>query len=144
MVPGWLECSYHAARHGGGAAGFISAASSGEVGMMLFHVGPWEYWAVIQGQGCSASFVDRTIYIGQDVPPSRRREALAHELWEAWQFHVPAPRTREEQAQLYSTVSEAMIMDLERQGGEHALRAMEPCPDARRVRYVRDEWSQVA
>lgn len=103
---------------------------------MEFHVAGYVYTLLIQGRGCSSSFRDRTIYLGEDVPRGRRREMLLHELTEAWLWHVPQPRTREEIAVLNSTIADNALRDLARQGGIAALRAMRAAPEPRELRYV--------
>lgn len=108
---------------------FRSRSSQRSPAGMSFHVGPYMYRLNIAGIGCSVHFNTRIILIGRDVVPSRRREALTHELWHAWLFYVPQPKTEEEQAQLVSTSTEAMIVDLEAQGGERALRALSSTAD---------------
>lgn len=83
-----------------------------------------------------AEYATRTIYIDQDLPPSRRKEELAHEAWHCWLFHVPPPADEEQEARLVALVLDALQMDLMEQGGIDVLIDLTPEPPPRELRYV--------
>lgn len=115
----------------GATAGHIWEASE-----MQFHVGPVAYTLVIsdrsifdeEGDELEGRAVEsrRLLIISHRVEPERREDVALHEFKHAWQFHVPAPTTPEEDCQLFSLASRQFHNDLENQGGAEALRQLRP------------------
>lgn len=74
-----------------------------------------------------ALYRGKELLISRHVPAEERLDVLIHEVSEAWSFHVPTPRTEEERHNLNSTISAQFWRDFQEQGGEAALRRLQPC-----------------
>lgn len=108
---------------------------------MRFNVGPYAYHVEITSdelEGDDGSrllglceFLGRRIWISSRVPRGERLDVVLHELRHAWANHVPAPRTEEEEANLWALATASTLRDLEAQGGTAALEALEPDAEAR-------------
>lgn len=105
---------------------------------MRFHIGPEVYRVRITEEPIyhdgeealgQCLYASREILISPAVAPEHRFTTLLHELRHAWQFHVPKPRTPEEEADLSAMVMKAFWRDFTAQGGERALKRMLCVPD---------------
>lgn len=103
---------------------------------MVFHVGPWIYHVVVQGERTYVNSQERTIYLSKSMPRRERFSAVWHELVHAWLFYVPQPRLEEEHARLVSFIAEGMRIDMDRQGGTARLEKIDPIPPMRDIRLV--------
>ena len=85
----------------------------------------------------------RRIRISSELPREERVTTLLHELWHAWQFHMPRCRSEEEEADAMAMVSQAAWDDLEQQGGAAALRRLGDPEEPKPVPSPsgRDAWS---
>lgn len=71
-----------------------------------------------------AVYHNREILLSPALPAPQRLDVLLHELQHCWEFHVPAPRTDEDRANLSAMVTASTLADLEAQGGEASLRKL--------------------
>lgn len=100
---------------------------------MRFRIGPHRYLvAIVPGLRHDGEPVaglirerQRRILINADEPVSHRLDVLIHELRHAWQFHIGIPADPEGEANNAASFFVAVLRQLQRQGGEAALRAME-------------------
>jgi hypothetical protein len=107
---------------------------------MRFHVGAFIYTLILadrrlydeNGVELEARALEspRVMILSCDAAPQRRFELLRHELEHAWCFHIPAPTTEEERANLAAFIDQQFLDDLDAQGGREALLHLEPteCP----------------
>ena len=102
---------------------------------MWFRVSTYEYTLAVtaepimhEGQECRAlaQTAGRLIRMSAQVPAHERLATLLHELRHCWGFHVPAPRTEEEEADLLAMIADAAIADLDEQGGIRGLMLLAP------------------
>lgn len=100
---------------------------------MKFHIGPEVYTVRISGDRIfhegeealgTCEYASREILLSPTLRPEHRLTTLLHELRHAWQFHVPKPRTPEEEADLSAMVMKAFWRDFNANGKEKALRAL--------------------
>jgi hypothetical protein len=102
---------------------------------MEFHVGPWVYKVIVtaddplkdeQGRdACGICDRDRReILLVASIPATSRLAVLLHELFHAWLFHVPRPRTEEEICELGATIIGQAYTDLLAAGGPAAVEAL--------------------
>ncbi len=68
-----------------------------------------------------ADWDDKRILMGSHVPPTERLGTLLHEVWHCWRFQCPGATEIEAECELFSMVAEAVIEDIEDQGGVRAL-----------------------
>lgn len=68
----------------------------------------------------------RTIWLSGDTDPANRLEVLLHELWHAWRHHYGKPVDEEAECNNAAAFFLEITRQLARQGGEAALRRMEP------------------
>lgn len=69
-------------------------------------------------------WVDGTIWISHRVPAGKRLEVFIHELRHAWQYHVGVPADSEGDANNAAAFYLMVHRQLERNGGEAALRTL--------------------
>lgn len=76
------------------------------------------------GEPCwgEIDYTIRLIRISPTCPVQSRRSTLLHELRHAWRFHLPMPLDDEEaDANYYALMTDAIVEQLDRQGGSAAL-----------------------
>ena len=103
---------------------------------MQFRVGPYTYTLVVSdraifdadGNELEGVAVEgrRLIILSPIVEPERRPEVACHELYHAFTFAFPAPRTEEEIADFTGLVARQFHQELHEQGGRQALMQMVP------------------
>lgn len=84
----------------------------------------------------AAVFASQEVLISARVAAPLRLAVLLHELRHCWDWWVPRAKGEEEEAQLYATMAKAAMADLQRQGGEDALRSMSPADEPLTLRTV--------
>ncbi|HEX4796190.1 MAG TPA: hypothetical protein VH370_20540 [Humisphaera sp.] len=113
---------------------------------ILFSVGPFVYAVEIvtglltlSGEPAlgRCDYDGMRILIDSSLPPSGRLAIVLHELRHSWSYHVPQPSNAEEDCDLSATITISAMNDLLAQGGEAALRRMQPM--GRRPEYVKLE-----
>lgn len=74
-----------------------------------------------------AEYRTREILLSPGLPPYARMATLLHEVRHAWQFHFPGTSsTAEDEATTTSSIMLCTWTDLESQGGEAAVIALQP------------------
>ena len=68
-----------------------------------------------------ADWDNKRILIGDHVPRAERLLLLGHEIWHCWRFHSPKAHQEEEEADQVAIALEAIVEDLEDQGGIRTL-----------------------
>lgn len=100
---------------------------------MRFNVGPETYTVHITEEPLyhdgeealgQCIYATREILLSPTLQLGHRLTTLLHELRHAWQFHVPRPRTAEEEADLSAMVMKSFWRDFNAQGGERALKQL--------------------
>ena len=113
---------------------------------MQFRVDPFDFTVTIPAHPLKhhgervEGLVDeqgRSIHICRSVPPEQRLHVLAHELRHLWQWFYGTPHDAEGDANAVATFTCSLIHQLNRQGGEAALIAMQPVQTAGRKAVAR-------
>jgi hypothetical protein len=124
---------------------------------LRFHVGPFVYKVRIPAEPIPnpnnadkpllalAVLVSRELLISPHAKPQSRAEYLLHELRHAWLFHVPKPRTAEEDADLSAMMMASLLADLAEQGGMAALERLRRArPSSAQLDPIEDRLAELA
>lgn len=117
---------------GGRNCSGLEATAKREVAVR-FHIGPEVYTVRIAEDRIYQDgdellglcvYASREIQLSPTLKPEHRLTTLLHELRHAWQFHVPKPRTDEEEADLSAMVMKAFWRDYREQNGDATLKKL--------------------